>query len=196
MRHSQTQRVLLALSAPIVMCCAVGCHSTPQSTRLRLDDFNVTVQRMAESLVRSEFFTNRGPASEPVYITINKVLNLTSDIIPEAEQWMLMARVQGALSKPELARKNVYFQITPEQHARLRAAGFEGDLGDLPRTTHVLRAVFMSARRGERDDSHGYVTGRQDYYYLEYAILELDTRRVAWSETFEFKRQAAGLAVD
>jgi len=196
MRHHPRHTFLLALCVPLSACCALGCAATPRSTRLQPEDFNATVQHMVERLAASDFLAPRDADSEPVYITINKVENLTSDIITQAEQWMLMARVQGALSKPALARKRVYFQITPEQHARLRAEGFAGDLDRLPRTTHVMKAVFMSARRSERDPKHGYTLGEQDYYYLEYTITDLATRHTVWTETFEFKRQAVGLAID
>jgi len=152
---------------------------------------------MAESLAASAFLAERTADSKPIYITINKVENLTSDIIPVAEQWMLVARVQGALPIRELSRKkNIHFQITPEQHQMLRDAGFDGRLGRAPTTTHVMSAQFLSAPRTASHKKERYVNLRQDYYYLEYAITGIHSRQIEWNDNFEFKRQASGLIID
>lgn len=183
----------------LAVAAIASCASEPQTTRLRASDFNYTVDRMAESLAASDFLAGRGPDSPPAYITIQQVENLTSDIIPESERWMLMERVQAALNKRELAeRKNLRFQIPPEHRQGLRE--IEGDRprdgAGMPETTHVMEAVFISSKRAQRDREHRLVERRQDYYYLEYSISELDSRNLVWSETFEFKREAAGLAID
>jgi hypothetical protein len=110
---------------------------------------------------------------------------------------MLVARVQGAMPIRELSKnKNIRFQITPEQHQMLRNAGFDGDLGQAPATTHVMSAVFLSAPRTASHKKEKYVNIRQDYYYLEYAINEVNTRQIEWSDSFEFKRVATGLTID
>jgi len=183
------------LLSALASCAGGG----PQSTRLQASDFNYTVNRMAESLRSSDFLADRGPDSEPAYITIRQVENLTSDIIPERERWMLMERVQAALNKRELAeRNNIRFQIPPEHRQDLdddpRAA--EAARQQMPETTHVMKAVFMSSKRAQRNKEHRHVERRQDYYYLEYSITALESRNVVWTETFEFKREAAGLAID
>lgn len=183
--------------AAILACLMIGCEAQPQSSRLRASDFEFTITKMAESLAASTFLAERTPESPPVYITINKVENLTSDIIPVAEQWMLVARVQEGLPLRELSKqKNIHFQITPEQHQMLREAGFDGDLGLAPATTHVMTAQFLSTPRTAPHKTEDYVNLRQDYYYLEYAITNVDTRQIEWNDSFEFKRVAAGLTID
>lgn len=173
-----------------------GC-STAQSTRLTASDFDLTIEKMVQSLAASDFLKNRGPDSPQAWVVINKVENLTSDIIPVPEQWMLVARLQSAVPVKQLAdTKNVRFQITPERHAMLRQAGYTDELITPPIVTHTLEAVFMSAPRAARNGQGGQLTARSDFYYLEYSLLELESREVVWTDTFEIKREAKGLAID
>lgn len=184
----------LALLAGFVML--TGC-SSPQTTRLQASDFDQTIAVMVESLSRSEFLAGRTPDSPPAWVVIDKVENLTTDVIPPAEQWMLVARVQSALPLQHFREKyRVMFQITPERHALLRQAGFTGELGTAPQTTHSLTALFMSAPRAGRDVSAGYVTSRREFYYLEYRLVDVVTRETVWNDRFEISRQARGLAID
>ena len=191
---------------PVLMTCLLGvattglltsCNSAPQSTRLRASDFDETIAKMAQSLAASDFLASRDAQSPAAWVVIDKVENLTTDIIAPAEQWMLVARLQSSLPIRSLAeKKNVRFQITPERHALLRQAGYEGELGTPPKVTHTLAAVFLAAPRTNRTANRGQVSDRADFYYLEYSLLDLDTRQIVWSDTFEIRRQARGLAID
>ena len=173
-----------------------GC-STAQSTRLTASDFDLTIEKMVQSLAASDFLKERRPDSSEAWVVINKVENLTTDIIPVSEQWMLVARLQTAVPVKQLAdTKNIRFQITPERHAMLREAGFTDELITPPTVTHTLQAVFMSAPRAARSGQGGQLTARSDFYYLEYSLLELQSREVVWTDTFEIKREARGLAID
>ncbi len=199
--RTRTRLTLVLLTA--VVATAAGCASRPNptTTRIQIEDLDETVARMAQSLASSEFLAQRTPESEPIYITINRVENLTTDIIPPAEQWMLMARVQGSMELRHLAENlNIHFQVPPERRELVRGAGYEGTLHELPRTTHMMHAVFMSAPRtgteAQRRAEERYVGRRTDHYYLEYSITNLETREVKWMDTFEFSREAWGLAID
>ncbi len=151
---------------------------------------------MVDSLARSSFLADRDEHSPPIYIVIDKVENLTTDLIPEAEQWMLMARVQGSLPVQDLARrKNIHFLIPPEREPLLRGAGYQGDLPTGPKATHAMMALFEAATRAGTNDEQ-YHDRRADYYYLEYKITDIQTREIQWSDKFEFKREAKGLAID
>lgn len=186
---------VLFLGGSAVLLTA-GCSSA-QSTRLTASDFDQTIEKMVQSLAASDFLRERQPDSPQAWVVINKVENLTTDIIPVAEQWMLVARLQSSVPIKHLAQtKNVRFQITPERHEMLRQAGFTDELITPPTVTHTLAAVFMSAPRAARDGKGGQLTSRSDFYYLEYSLLELETREVVWTDTFEIKREARGLAID
>jgi len=190
---------LAILLAWIVLCaggCAGGRH---QSTRLTDADLNEVVGQMSASLTRSDFLDGRDRESLRAVIVINRVENLTSDVLTSAEQWMLVARVSAALPiQTLLQRKNVVFQIAPERHALLEAQGFDGDAGDPapPATpTHTLWATFRSTTRSAR--RRGKPTDeRNETYYLEYRITQIASRQTVWIDSFTIKREAVGLAID
>jgi hypothetical protein len=179
----------------VVLAGCAGC--VERSTRLTGSDFEVTVQEMANSLAASEFLAERSPTSPEIRIVTRQALNLTSDVITPAEQWMLVARVQSALPVRQMAEhRNIVFQMPPEEIARLRARGFESELTEENRPTHLMTATLRSSLRAGASDSNGLTNLRKDYYLLEYQILEIETRRLAWSGRFEFAREAAGLVID
>ena len=185
----------LALS---VLVAASGCTASgARSTRLTDRDLDEVVQAMRSSLAASDFFGQRDEHVAPAVIVLDRVENLTGDLLTRPERWMLVARVQGALPIRELAaKKNIAFQITPERHAMLRKAGFAGELDAAPEATHLMTATFRSARRAGRDTQTGLTDRRADYYYFEYRITEVRPRRLAWTYSFEIKREAVGLAID
>jgi hypothetical protein len=199
-KHPSARSSLLAMLAVALLVLA-ACASTPTNTRLTGDDLNETTRLMAESLAGSKFFADRSPTSPPVYVVINKVENLTSDIIPPAEQWMLMARIQGAMPIRQLGKNSrVYFIIPPERESMAASGGYKGDFSHAPAgitPTHVLKAVYRSSTRTVRD-SDGNVKRRQDYYTLQYQLTDITGREVVWTDSFEFKRQTAsgGIGID
>lgn len=168
-----------------------GCQPQARSTRLTGDDLQLTTTLMADSLAASRFMTDRTADSPPVVIMINRVRNLTSDIITLPEQWMMVAKVRDSQPIQELARqRNVRFVITPEQHRTLREAGYAGDLESSSlRATHVMSATFRSADRAGRIGDAEVTNVRADYYYLDYAVSDIDTGEIQWSDKFEFKRE-------
>ncbi len=189
---------LLAAACLLALLPMGGCNPESRSTRIQWADMLEVTDTMAQSLARSPFMTDRSPQSPPVVIVINKVQNLTTDIIPEREQWLLMARLRGLLSTNRLgAEKNIHFQIEPERWEMLRKAGFQDDLGGKNPATHVMTAVFRSARREARSLADGGQVGMlSDFYYIEYSVLNLGDRHIDWTDRFEFKRQAQGLRID
>ena len=190
----------------LVALLLTGCASGPgRHTRLAADDLDALVQYMVQSLAASEFLRERTADSRPISIVIDKVENLSSDIVTEAEQWMVVARLRGAMPLTEFSRsKNITFQITPERFETLRRAGYADELGLVTPSTHTMAATFRSLRRsGSRSgsrasrDGHGGVTNlRADTYYMEFRITNVQTRALVWIDEFSFTRQARGLVID
>ena len=176
-----------------------GCQAGGQTTELRHDDLNVATAEMAASLAASDFLAGRGPDSPPIVVTINKVENLTSDIIPPGEQWMLMARLQGSQPIRQLSRdKNIRFQIPPERRKLLAGADVRltPEQAQEYEPTHVMKAIYRSSTRTVRGERKGHIDRRQDYYTLAYQISDIRGRKIEWEDSFEFKREAAGLIID
>lgn len=191
-------QVFMSLLGGILLLLAmVNCTSAPQTTRLQASDFDETITAMVQSISSSAFLKERSPQSPPAWVTINKVQNLTTDVIPPSEQWMLVARVQSALPLAHFREAyNVRFQITPERHEMLRREGFTGELSAAPTTTHTLSATFMDASRAGRQLATGLVSSRRNFYYLEYSLFDLASKEVVWTDRFEISREATGLAID
>ncbi len=179
------------------LAMTVGCASKPQTSRLTSDDLIVASDKMVQSLGKSEFLAGRTPGSPPVVIITNKVENLTDNIIPVGEQWMTVARVQNGLPMQQFSQsRNVKFVLPPERRRMAAAAGgVEVPDGGGLVPTHVLAAQFTSSARTNQDKS-GNVVRKQDYYYLEFKLTEVQGREIVWSDAFEFKREAAGLLID
>jgi hypothetical protein len=179
------------LSVLILGACLAGCAGAPKSTQMTSDDLEVTTAAMAQQLSGSRFLADRGPDSERMVIAINKVENLTSDLMPVGEQWMLMERVKGSLPIVELGKqKNIAFVIPAEHLREGRARGtLPEEYASERKPTHEMSATFISGTRMAGKD-------RTDAYLVEYRITDLATGELVWNGTFEFKRAAAGLAYD
>lgn len=186
------------LPAALLLCAgllftATGCASAPggpSSTRLTADDLQEITAQMAAKLRDSEFLGSRSPESEPITVAIQRVTNMSSDMIPQSEQWWLMERVRNSLPIVELGKqRNFAFLIPAERIEELRQLGFEPGLLSERRPTHVMNAVFRSVTR-----SGG--AARTDLYMCEYRITGLDTGELAWADSFEFKRAAFGRSWD
>ena len=92
--------------------------------------------------------------------------------------------------------KNIVFMIAPERFDGLRRAGFKGDLGPRAVATHVMKAVFRSSVRVGKGNKERVAESRTDTYFLEFMLLEVQTREEKWVDHVEFKRAASGLLID
>jgi hypothetical protein len=186
-------RTLLSLLALSIF--ATGC-AEPRSTRMTAGDFDHMGAEMAASLARSDALRNRTAASPPWVVSIDKVQNLSSDVMTESEQWMIIARLRGSLPIQALrTQRSITFVMPPERVEALRrdpnlGAGvgdFGPDLGADRRPTHQLNATFRSLARVNPTG-----TGSEDYYYCEFQMLDLATGQPVWIDKVEYKRLAKG----
>lgn len=180
----------------IVLACTLGmtlgCTPKPvgQTTRLTIDDIEAMTAAMAHSLLAGDALKNRGPDSEPWIVSIDKVLNLSDEVMTKNEQWSIMAQVRGAAPITALwDEKAIRFVIPPERVLELRNSEYGSDFVDgiatERRVTHTMTATFRSITRAEAKQ-------RSDLYYCEFDLLEFATGEPVWSDKFEFKRQAKG----
>lgn len=154
---------------------------------MTVDDFDAMTAAMAQSLLQSDAIAARGPDSDPWIISIQKVTNLSSDVMPQREQWSIMAQIRGAAPIQTLwQQKNVRFVLPAQRVVELRNAGVEyEDFGAQRKPTHTMTATFRSATRAQEKD-------RTDLYYTEFEIIDLQTGVPVWQDRFEFKRAAHG----
>lgn len=181
-------RQLVVLAAAL---CAAGC-TTSRSTRNTADDFQAVAAEMAASLSRCEAIADRTPDSPPWTISLNKVENLSMDVMTESEQWSIMADLFGSLPLQTLWRDhNIRFVMPAERVAAMRDADeFAGDgFAGERRVTHTMTAQLMSLTRAVKQE-------RTDSYYWQFEIIDLTTGRSIWQDRFEYKRSARGIIWD
>ncbi|MBI1337284.1 MAG: hypothetical protein GC164_10025 [Phycisphaera sp.] len=184
--------VLLALALLTAGCSSSG----PKTTALTQDDMDITINQFAAKLAASDFLTSRDANSPPIIISINKAENRSSDVIPTAEQWMIMYRIKSSIPVMDLKRtRNISFQLPPERQAELRKAGNIPDEPASVMPTHTMSATFFSSTRVARN-KEGYVNDRADLYYIRCKIVDLRTREEVWDDSVDLKRQAKGMLID
>ncbi len=169
----------------------VGCAGVPKSSRLTVGDFEATASELAAKLEASDLLSDRTPDSPRWTIAIDKVENLSSDVISESEQWWLVYGVRDAQPMRALREtRNVVWVIPAEQLAMLRTSGYDvAQSGSERSPTHTMSGTFRSATRTASLD-------RTDVYRCEFRITDLATGEQVWADSVEFKRIARGKAWD
>jgi hypothetical protein len=182
---------LLVLAGSGVGTTLSGCASTqPQSTRLTADDLETITIEMAEKLRGSAFLRDRTPESPRIIVAIQKVENLSTDLISDSERWYLMERV--ASSTPIMALRqdrNIGFVLPAEKVQRTREVTGDSEFAKGRAPTHEMAATLRTVTRAAGVD-------RTELYACEYRITTIATGEVAWTDSFEFKRAAVGKAYD
>lgn len=169
-----------------------SCTSRPpQSTRLTLSDFDHGSAQVSQRLMESSMLAERSAASEPMVIAIQRVTNLTSDLIPQAEQWQWVQRLRAQLINSGLARDRAVFFVVPrEQEQQAKADGtIEPDAFAGRDPTHEMTATFLSATRASGMD-------RTESYLCEFRITSIGSGELVWNDTLEIKRIARGRSYD
>lgn len=182
-------RVAMLLAGGVPMLGA--CQAPPRASTLSVDDLREMTSRMGEKLRDSDLLRERTAESPAMVVSIDKVENLSSDLIPSGQQWWMMSRVRDALNVNAIRReRNVRFVIPREKLDQGLAAGaFDEGTGGARAPTHTMDATIFAATRSAGRD-------RTDAYLCEYRISELASGDVRWSDTFEFKRTAFGKSYD
>lgn len=164
-----------------------GCQTATKTTQLQTRDFQDISTEIAASLQSSEFIRERTPESPPMTIAIQKIDNLTTDILSEGEKWFLMDRVMNSDVMSTLRRqRNIRFVVPAE-----RLDGFAerqqwaGPIAPDRRPTHVMTATMRSVTRAQGFD-------RTDLYSAQYSITRVETGETAWRGEYLLKRAATG----
>lgn len=182
--------LLFIVAATAAWSCAARLDS---STRLSVGDLRAIASQTTAALAASEWLSGRDGATPPVVIAVQRVENLSSDVIPEGEQWYLVRKVAAAVTRELGPSRSVTMVLPAERVAQARAEGDEdaARLGADREPTHVMTATFRSATRSRSALTLGGAA-RKDAYFIEYSVVELATGAIAWTGAVEFERTAAG----
>ena len=167
-----------------------GCAARPQTTRMTVDDFQVISSAMATSFLASNALARRTPNSPLWIVSLDKVTNLSSDVMTTDEQWAIMARLLGQMPIASLwQQKNIRFVLPPERTEQIRQSDINdearGDFGAARNVSHTMTATFTSITRAQATD-------RTDIYYCEFDIINLTKGLAVWNDRFKYKRAARG----
>jgi len=179
----------------LLLLVSLGCK-TQQTSRIAVEDYLEMSAAMAQSLRQSQAFAERSPSSEPWIVSFDKVLNLSSEIMTQGEQWGVVAMVRGAQPINSLWNDKRVAFVIPAQYAIDRRGTLDAERADKGfgsdrRVTHTITSTFRSVTRvGEGGQ------GRTDVYGCEFQMLDLNTNEPVWLDTFEFKRTATGSVRD
>lgn len=182
-------RWALALATALPCLVTPACHSTPRSTRLRVEDFEFVATEMAARLHASSLLDGRGPDSPPIIAALTKVENLSSDILSDGEKWYLMDRVFDSDSIDALRRsRNIRFVI-PAEKLRLLNKALAPDEQTAARRapTHTITARLRSLERSAGRD-------RTDLYDCQFTMTDLAGGEIVWTDSVALKRVARGRA--
>jgi hypothetical protein len=180
--------ITITLSLMLLACASTSGGGT---TRMTAEDLTEMSEAMAQSLAQSDALRDRTPQSEPWVISIDRALNLSTDVITESERWYVIQRLRSTLPIRAMSQqKNITFVIPKERLDAIRNnpkldISDDRNFGSDRVPTHQMTATF---RGGVRADA----LYRSDYYYCEFEIINLATGVPAWADKFEYKRAASG----
>ena len=112
--------------AMLIQAGAIGACSTSMgaTTKMTLDDVNDMTQEMGVSLRSSNFLRDRTSESPRVLVAVDRAQNLTRDVIPLGEQWMIMQRIKDSAALQQIGRefaKRVEIEVVVKTTGRQRA---------------------------------------------------------------------------
>jgi len=174
----------------ILVGLSLGCKSAPKTSRIAIEDYQAMAAEMSQSLRHSDAIEERSAASEPMVISFDKVRNLSSEIMPQGEQWGIIAMVRSAQPIKQLWDDKRIVFVIPAQYAidqrdTIDAERADKGFGTERAVTHTITATFRSVTRAQVDR-------RVDVYACQFEMIDLRSGTTVWIDEFNFQREAMG----
>lgn len=201
--HRGSRCAMLALAALIL---PAACTPKPElrTTLLRASDIESFSADAVQQLAASPFIASRGPDAPRIVLQPQPMRNLSDNRLSQGDQWAAMSKVLfSSQMLALLASKNIDLQMPAIETTRLARAGLTR--AEPPATTaptHAFTATLRSLSRAEdakaRDPgaTGARAGGRKDTFLVEYAIIDLASRRVEWTGQSTLARIAHGSLID
>jgi hypothetical protein len=180
--------VVVICLAMLLGACAAG---TPRDTRLTARDIDDMAAAMASKLEVSSVLAGRDASSEVMVVAMNRVENLTDDVIPRGEQWAIMVKVRDNADMVRVGRERGVKMVIPKEFLveGMDRGTLEEGFGRERQPTHAMGATIQNATRSG-------AKARTDVYVCEFRMTKLASGEIVWTDVFELKRQAFGLSFD
>lgn len=182
-------------AAPVAAAflCAVtlaSCRADQSNTtRFSVEDFEEMGAKMAKSLQACRAIQERTPTDAPWTVSVQKVTNLSSDILTPGEQWFAVKKVQASAPIQKMWDSHRIRFVLNADEAALQTGRhpeeFDANFSKDRKVTHVITATYRSATRNQAD-------ARTDLYVCIFEMKDLKTGQSVWSDEFTIKRQAFG----
>lgn len=194
MRHPRPTCKKTAAFAPaiaaVLLSALTACHpNLANTTRFSVEDFQEIGAKMAASLRACEAIRARTPQDAPWTVSVQKVTNLSSDILTPGEQWYAVKKIQSSQPIRQLWDSHHVELVLNAEEAALQTGQqpqeFDANYAKDRKVTHVITATYRSATRNQND-------ARSDLYVCIFEMKELATGKSVWSDEFLIKRQAFG----
>lgn len=194
---------ILGLAA-LLLPSACAPKAELRTTLLRASDIESFSADAVQQLASSPFIAARGPDATRIVLQPQPMRNLSDNRLSQGDQWAAMSKV--LFSNPMLAllaSKNIDLQMPAIETTRLARAGLTR--AEPPATippTHAFTATLRSIARADdakaRDPgaTGARAGGRKDTFLVEYAIIDLASRRVEWTGQSTLARIAHGSLID
>jgi len=200
------QRSLRSILGLAVLLLPVACAPRPElrTTLLRASDIETFSADAVQQLASSPFIASRGPDAPRLILQPQPMRNLSDNRLSQGDQWAAMSKVLFSNQMLALlASNNIDLQMPAIETTRLARAGLTR--AEPPATvppTHAFTATLRSIARAEdakaRDPgaTGARAGGRKDTFLVEYAIIDLASRRVEWTGQSTLARIAHGSLID
>lgn len=178
--------VAAAFLCPLLPSCRADQSNT---TRFAVEDFEEMGLKMAKSLQACPAIQKRVGTDVPWTVSVQKVTNLSSDILTPGEQWFAVKRVQASAPIQKMWESHAIKFMLNADEAALQTGRqpeeFDANFSKDRKVTHVITATYRSATRSQAD-------ARTDLYVCIFEMKDLATGQSVWSDEFTLKRQAFG----
>ena len=176
------------LCTPLLLAgggCAASAVASGRNTALDSVDLVTMTDDMAAKIV-ADLEVQRAVAEEGrLRVVVQPVENqMVGEVLPRGQAEAYTARVRSLLAKA--APGNFTWIMSRDAFYRLRGQELDVDLGPSPEAIdprYALQARFNSLTKED-------LKGRSSYYLCIYELMDLETRNVLWSGSYEVKKTA------
>lgn len=182
LRGFSDMRLHAGVVCVMILILMVGCGPKVRTTTLTIGDLQEAKRELQAKLEHAPFLVERSADSPEWTITVDRMLNLSTDQLSEGDRAYLMNGIFEGNLRRSMRERNMKFVSSTDR------------VGDLGTVDSDNRYAFVGTLRSA--GARGGGDGRVDLYRMEYELVSLRDREVVWTGAFEFKRYAPGIVFD